>query len=81
MGGRLVNNRIHHCEQFGISFNDHMNGPGAFATWMFNNKISDCAAGDIQDTKLVTKLADPGGNPNRPQSWYQPTNASGKASR
>jgi hypothetical protein len=74
MGPRVINNRIHHCEQFGIFFNDYGNGPGAFTTWMFNNKISDCAAGDIQGTNLLTKLADPGINPNKPQTWYQSAN-------
>lgn len=71
MGPRIINNRIHHCQQFGIAFNDFLNGPGAFATRVFGNQISDCAAGDIADTPLLTRFADPGPNPNKPQDWYQ----------
>jgi nitrous oxidase accessory protein NosD len=71
MGGKVINNHIHDCQQFGIAFNDFQNGPGAFTTWMFGNKITDCAAGAVDTTTLLTKSADPGVNPNQPQSWYQ----------
>ena len=69
-GPRILNNRIHHRQQFGIAFNDFLNGPGAFATWVFGNQLGDCAAGDIADTPLLTRFADPGTNPNKPQNWY-----------
>jgi hypothetical protein len=79
MGGKVINNHIHDCEQFGISFNPHMDGPGSLTTWMFGNKIENCAAGDVEKTTLKTKLTDPGTNPNRPQDWYQPAEATTQA--
>lgn len=71
MGPKIINNDIHDCEQFGIAFNDFMDGPGSFATWVFGNKISNCAAGAIANTPLKVILKDPGANPNRPQTWYE----------
>ncbi len=74
MGPRIVNNDIHDCQQFGIALNTYDNGPGAFATWLFGNKIANCAAGALNVTKSLSKSADPGANPNRPQTWYQSGN-------
>jgi hypothetical protein len=71
MGPKIINNHIHDCQQFGIEFNDYNNGPGAFTTWMFGNKIANCAAGAANATALPAKSADPGPNPNQPQTWYQ----------
>ncbi|MFA5263535.1 MAG: right-handed parallel beta-helix repeat-containing protein [Opitutaceae bacterium] len=69
-GGKIVNNKIHDCEQYGIEFNAHMNGPGVFTTWLHGNMIANCKAGAINTTILPTKNEDPGPNPNRPQTWY-----------
>jgi hypothetical protein len=71
MGPKIINNHIHDCQQFGIEFNDYNNGPGAFTTWLFGNKIANCGAGAVNATALSTKTADPGANPNQPQTWYQ----------
>jgi len=71
MGGRMVGNRIHDCEQFGIYLNAYDDGPGTFPTWIWRNTIERCAAGDVGPTTLPVKLADPGVNPNHPQSWYR----------
>ncbi len=70
MGGRIINNHIHDCQQFGIHFNAYNNGPGAFPTWLFGNTIERCAAGEVEPTDLVVKNGDPGANPNQPQAWY-----------
>lgn len=70
MGPRIVRNRIYNCQQFGIAFNDFMDGPGAFPTWVYGNRISECAAGEIGETTLKVRLEDPGVNPNRRQGWY-----------
>lgn len=71
MGPRIVRNRIHDCQQFGIEFNDYLYGPGAFATWLFGNVIERCGAGAVNPTNLPQKSADPGPNPNQPQTWYR----------
>ncbi|HUJ44191.1 MAG TPA: right-handed parallel beta-helix repeat-containing protein [Opitutaceae bacterium] len=71
MGSKIVRNRIHDCAQFGIEFNDYLNGPGAFTTWLFGNVIERCAAGAVNATALPNKSADPGANPNQPQTWYE----------
>ena len=71
MGEKIVNNRIRDCQQFGIEFNDYANGPGAFSTWLFGNVIERCGAGAVNPTDLPQKSADPGPNPNQPQTWYQ----------
>lgn len=76
MGPKIINNHIHDCQQFGIEFNDYNNGPGAFTTWLFGNRIANCAAGVVNATALPTKSADPGANPNQPQTWYQANMAS-----
>jgi hypothetical protein len=81
LGPRIINNDIHDCEQFGIAFNNHNNGPGAFTTWLFGNKIANCAAGVVAETDLLTKSADPGANPNRPQTWYKTDNPPRAADR
>ncbi|MFA5263534.1 MAG: right-handed parallel beta-helix repeat-containing protein [Opitutaceae bacterium] len=69
-GGKIINNKIHDCEQYGIEFNAHMNGPGVFTTWLHGNMIANCKAGAIDTTILPTKNEDPGPNPNKPQAWY-----------
>ena len=74
MGGKVINNNIHDCEQFGIFYNDFQDGPGSFTTWLFGNRITNCTAGDVAATTLKSKSADPGPNPNRPQDWYQGVN-------
>jgi nitrous oxidase accessory protein NosD len=71
MGGRIIGNHVHDCQQFGVAFNDHANGPGAFAAWVLGNTIERCTAGDVGPTALVTTSDDPGTNPNRPQDWYK----------
>ncbi|HUL54476.1 MAG TPA: right-handed parallel beta-helix repeat-containing protein [Opitutaceae bacterium] len=73
MGARIIRNRIHDCAQYGIEFNDYLNGPGAFTIWLFGNVIERCAAGAVNATTLSIKTADPGANPNQPQTWYRPT--------
>ncbi len=77
MGPKIINNHIHDCQQFGIAFNDFMDGPGAFTTWMHGNTIGNCAAGAVAETTLQTRTAAAGINPNRPQTWYQPTGPGG----
>ncbi len=69
-GGRIVNNHIHDCAEFGLEFNEYGRGPGIFPTWLFGNRIERCAAGIANPSDLPRKEADPGPNPNRPQSWY-----------
>ena len=70
MGAKIVRNRIHDCQQYGIEFNDYQNGPGACPNWVYGNTIVDCAAGAVNPTTLPYQEADPGPNPNRPQTWY-----------
>ena len=72
MGGKIIRNTIHDCEQFGIAFNDYKNGPGVFTAWLYGNRITQCAAGAISDSVLPRRNEDPGANPNRPQAWYAP---------
>ena len=72
MGGRILRNTIHDCEQFGIAFNAYENGPGVFPAWLYGNQITQCAAGAIGDSVLPRRNEDPGANPNRPQAWYAP---------
>ncbi|ACB75327.1 right-handed parallel beta-helix repeat-containing protein [Opitutus terrae] len=71
MGGRVIGNTIRDCAQHGIAFNAYDNGPGAFPAWLFDNRIERCAAGAISGTVLQVRHADPGPNPNRPQTWYR----------
>jgi hypothetical protein len=70
MGGKIVNNHIHDCQEFGLEFNDYNRGPGVFTTWLFGNRIANCAAGAVNQTDLPRKEADPRPNPNQPQTWY-----------
>ena len=70
MGGRIVGNRVHDCEQYGIEFSDHLSGPGMFATLLWANIIEDCRAGAFSETTMPHEFKDPGPNPNRPQTWY-----------
>lgn len=70
MGPRLVRNRIHDCEQYGIEFNDHQGGPGMFTTVLWQNLIEDCRDGAFNATTLPHEFKDPGPNPNQPQTWY-----------
>jgi len=70
MGPRIVGNRIHDCEQFGIEFNDYLSGPGMFTTILWANVIEDCRDGAFNPTALPHEFKDPGPNPNRPQTWY-----------
>ena len=70
MGARIVKNHIHDCQEFGIEFNDYLNGPGAFPNWVHGNLIAACAAGAMNRTAMPYKEADPGANPNQPQTWY-----------
>ncbi len=70
MGGRVVGNTIHDCAQFGIAFNAYGNGPGVFPAQLFGNVITRCAAGAVGETVLPHETADPGTNPNGPQTWY-----------
>ena len=72
MGPRVVRNHIHDCQQYGIEFSAYLNGPGCFTTWVYGNVIERCAAGALSPTELPVKYADPGPNPNQPQTWYQP---------
>jgi nitrous oxidase accessory protein NosD len=71
-GGRIVNNAIRDCRQFGIYFNAWDNGPGAFSATLHNNRIEKCDAGAMSEAVLAPRHADPGPNPNRPQTWYRP---------
>lgn len=71
MGAKIVNNRIHDCQQFGIEFNDYLSGPGMFTTWLWGNIITNCTAGDFSPTTLPKETKDPGANPNQPQTWYK----------
>jgi hypothetical protein len=70
MGAKIVHNHIHDCQQYGIEFNDYLNGPGVCPNWLYGNTIADCAAGAVNQTTLPWKDADPGPNPNGPQTWY-----------
>lgn len=70
MGPRIVRNRIHDCEQYGIEFNDYLSGPGMFTTVLWDNLVQDCRDGAFNATKLPYEFKDPGPNPNRPQAWY-----------
>jgi hypothetical protein len=70
MGARIVGNRIHDCEGFGIGFSDHLSGPGMFPTLLWDNVIENCRDGAFNETKLPHEFKDPGPNPNRPQTWY-----------
>ena len=81
MGARIVHNRIHDCEQFGLEFNEYLNGPGAYPIWLFDNVIERCAAGAANATVLLTRSADPGANPNRPQAWYDAADTPPTAAR
>jgi len=74
MGPKIVNNRIHDCQQLGIKFNDHLSGPGMFTTWLWGNTITNCAEGTLNPTTLPHEFKNPGANPNRPQTWYQSEN-------
>jgi hypothetical protein len=69
-GGRIVNNHIHDCAEFGLEFNAYGRGPGVFTTWLWKNRVENCAAGAANPTDLPRKEADPGPNPNQPQTWY-----------
>jgi nitrous oxidase accessory protein NosD len=71
MGGKILRNTIHDCEQFGIEFNAYENGHGVFTTWLYGNTITQCAAGAMNDSVLPRRNEDPGANPNRPQTWYE----------
>jgi hypothetical protein len=77
MGPKIVNNRIHDCQQFGIEFNDSRSGPGMFTTWLWGNVITNCADGNFNPTILPHEFKDPGANPNQPQTWYQSANTTG----
>ncbi|HVU22896.1 MAG TPA: right-handed parallel beta-helix repeat-containing protein [Opitutus sp.] len=76
MGPRVVRNRIHDCQQYGIEFNDYLSGPGMFTTILWQNVIEDCRDGAFNATELPHEFKDPGPNPNQPQAWYAtPTRA------
>lgn len=77
MGAKIVNNRIHDCQQFGIEFSDYLSGPGMFTTWLWGNVITNCAEGVSNPTTLPCEFKDPGTNPNQSQTWY-PVQAGGK---
>jgi hypothetical protein len=70
MGPRIVRNRIHDCEQFGIEFNDYRSGPGMFTTVLWENVIENCRAGALNPATLPHEFKSPGQNPNHPQTWY-----------
>jgi hypothetical protein len=71
MGGRVINNEIHDCEQNGINFNSYGQGDVVFTTWLYGNSFANCAAGDIGSTSMPVVNGHPGANPNRPQTWYK----------
>jgi hypothetical protein len=75
MGPKIVNNRIYDCQQFGIEFNEYLNGPGMFTTWLWGNVITNCAGGVYGAYNppiiLPHEFKNPGANPNQPQTWYQ----------
>jgi hypothetical protein len=77
MGPKIINNRIHDCQQFGIAFNDYNSGPGMFTTWLWGNVITNCAEGNFSPTILSHEFKNPGANPNQPQTWYQSANTTG----
>jgi hypothetical protein len=71
MGPKIKNNYIHDCEEFCILFNDYLNGPGSFETFLYNNRTENCKSGiNNGNTSLKVSEKDPGSNPNRPQDWY-----------
>jgi hypothetical protein len=68
-GPRVRNNYIHDCQQHGIYLEDTRGGENGFTTYLFNNRIENCAT-DIFYTRNPFKHEDPGINPNKPQTWY-----------
>jgi hypothetical protein len=81
MGAKIVHNHIHDCQQYGIEFNDYLNGPGVCLNWIYGNTFTNCAAGAVNPTTLPCRNADPGPNPNRPQTWYPSANPAAAAKR
>jgi len=69
-GGRIKNNYIHDCAEYGIYFNSYGDGPGHFTNVLWSNRIENCASGPTSATTLPVVTQDPGTNPNSPQTWY-----------
>ncbi|MBD3239651.1 MAG: hypothetical protein GF331_03630 [Chitinivibrionales bacterium] len=69
VGVYIVNNTISSCDEYGIVTSD-LNGTNLDVT-LYGNTISGCRLGAQKlDGGITHHTADPGPNPNRPQSWY-----------